>query len=123
MKVMVLVKANDDSEAGRDPAPELYEEMGKFNEELIAAGVLVDGGGLERSSEGKRVLFSGGEGDERSVVDGPFAETKELVAGYWIWEVASMDEAIEWMRKCPNPHAEEGIVEIRPIAARIADMA
>jgi hypothetical protein len=121
MKVMVLIKASDDSEAGVEPPQEMYDEMGKFNEELMAAGVMVDGGGLERSAEGKRVCFEGGEKDERTIVDGPFAETKELVAGYWIWDVESMDEALDWMRRCPNPAGSEGIAEIRPIAARIAD--
>jgi hypothetical protein len=121
MKVMVLVKANEDSEAGVEPPQELYDQMGAFNEELIAAGVLVDGGGLERSAEGKRVEFAGGADDERAIVDGPFAETKELVAGYWIWEVDSMDDAIAWMRRCPNPGGSDGVVEIRPISARVGD--
>jgi hypothetical protein len=121
MKVMVLVKANDDSEAGKEPPQELYDAMGRFNDELIAAGVLVDGGGLERSASGKRVEFAGGADDERTIVDGPFAETKELVAGYWIWEVGSMDEALDWMGRCPNPDGSDGIVEIRPISARVGD--
>jgi hypothetical protein len=120
MQFMVLVKASEDSEAGKEPSQQLYDEMNAFNEELIAAGVLVDAGGLTASSEGRRVVFAGGPGDERTIVDGPFAETKELVAGYWIWEVESMDEAIEWMRRCPNPEAGGGVVELRPIAARIA---
>ncbi len=112
MQVMVLVKASKDSEAGVMPSERLLAEMGKFNEELAKAGVLVMGEGLQPSSKGKRVRFSGAT---RTVIDGPFAETKELVAGFWIWKVQSMDEAVEWLRRCPNPHLEEGEVEIRPL--------
>jgi hypothetical protein len=112
MKVMVLVKASKDSEAGVMPSERLIAEMGKFNEELIKAGVMLAGEGLQPSSKGKRVRFSG---TARTVIDGPFAETKELVAGYWVWQVQSMDEAVEWLRRCPNPHLEEGEVEIRPL--------
>jgi hypothetical protein len=112
MKVMVIVKATKNSEAGKMPSVELLEAMGKFNEELVNAGVMLAGDGLQPSVKGKRVLFSG---SKRTVVDGPFAETKELVAGYWIWQVRSMDEAVEWARRCPDPMPdEEGILEIRP---------
>jgi hypothetical protein len=109
---MVMVKANKDSEAGVMPEQKLLAEMGKYNEELVKAGIMLDGEGLKPSSEGKRVRFSG---DKRTVVDGPFAETKELVAGYWIWKVKSMDEAIEWVKRCPNPMPGESEIEIRPI--------
>ena len=112
MRVMVMVKANKDSEAGVMPEQKLLAEMGKYNEELVKAGIMLDGEGLKPSSEGKRVRFSG---DKRTVVDGPFAETKELVAGYWIWKVKSMDEAIEWVKRCPNPMPGESEIEIRPI--------
>lgn len=112
MRVMVLVKASKDSEAGIMPAEELLVEMGHFNEKLIEAGLILSGEGLQPSSKGVRIQFSG---DQRKVVDGPFAETKELVAGFWIWKVASMEEAIEWAKKCPNPTGEEGCLEIRPI--------
>jgi hypothetical protein len=121
MRVMVLVKATRNSEAGLMPgdpgAPagydELFAEMGKFNEELVKAGVMLAGEGLRPSSTGKRVRFSGGK---KTVVDGPFAETKELVAGYWIWQVRSMDEAVEWVRRCPDPMpGEESEIEIRPV--------
>ncbi len=112
MKVMVLVKASKASEAGVMPSQQLLAEMGKFNEELVKAGVIVAGEGLTPSSKGKRVRFAGGK---RTVIDGPFAETKELVAGFWIWQVKSMQEAIEWMMRCPNPHQEDGEVEIRPL--------
>ena len=112
MKVMVLVKATEDSEAGVMPSTELFEAMGKFNEELVKAGVMLAGDGLKASSHGKRVRFSGAK---RSVIDGPFAETKELVAGYWLWQVKSMAEAVEWLKRCPNPHPTEDCeVEIRP---------
>jgi hypothetical protein len=114
MKVMVLVKASKDSEAGVMPSAQLIAEMGKFNEELVKAGVLVAAEGLQPSSKGKRVRFSG---TARTVTDGPFAETKELVAGFWIWQVQSMDEAVEWLKRCPNPHMEDGEVEIRPLFA------
>lgn len=121
MRVMVLVKATQNSEEGilpGDPrAPEgfdeLFEKMGKFNEELVDAGIMLAGDGLKPSSEGKRVRFSG---KTRAVIDGPFAETKELVAGYWIWQVKSMDEALEWARRCPNPMpGEDSELEIRPV--------
>ena len=112
MRVMVLVKANDDSEAGIMPALELIEAMGAFNEELVKAGVMLDGDGLKPSSEGVRIEFDGPT--KRNVVDGPFAETKELVAGYWVWQVKDMDEAVEWARRCPNPTGQHGTLEIRP---------
>jgi len=109
---MVLVKATKDSEAGVMPSQELLTEMGKFNEELVKAGVMLAGEGLHPSSKGARVHFSG---DKRTVIDGPFAEAKELVAGYWLWQVRSMDEAIEWAKRCPNPMEEGGLLEIRPV--------
>jgi hypothetical protein len=112
MRYLVIVKASKDSEAGVMPGQELLEAMGKYNEELVKAGVMLAGEGLHPSSRGKRVRFSGAQ---RTVIDGPFPETKELVAGFWIWKCASMDEALEWLKKCPNPHAEECDVEIRPI--------
>lgn len=112
MKVMVIVKATPSSEAGIMPTPQLLAAMGQFNEELIKAGVLRDGAGLRPSSQGARVHFSG---KDRTVMDGPFAETKELIAGYWLWEVKSLHEAIEWVKRCPNPHAEECSIEIRPL--------
>jgi hypothetical protein len=112
MKVMVLVKASKDSEAGVMPSEQLLADMGKFNEELVKAGVLLAAEGLHPSSKGKRVRFSG---RTRTVIDGPFAETKELIAGFWIWEVKSMEEALEWVRRCPNPHQEDGEIEIRPL--------
>ena len=110
MRFMVFVKATAESEAGVMPSTELITEMGKYNEELIKAGVLIDGGGLAGSSQGARVRFSG---SKRTVVDGPFPETKELVAGYWIWEVKSLQEAIDWVKRCPNPHTGESEIEIR----------
>ncbi len=113
MRVMVMVKATDNSEAGVMPSEELFAAMGKYNEELVKAGVMLAGEGLKPSREGKRVKFSGGQ---PTVVDGPFAETKELVAGFWLWQVKSMEEALEWAKKCPNPMpGEEGVLEIRPI--------
>jgi len=112
MRVMVMVKATDDSEAGAPPTLELLTAMGKFNEELIQAGVLLAGDGLKPSKLGKRVWF---EGTSRTVTDGPFAETKELVAGYWLWQVSSMDEAVEWVRRCPNPMFGPSEIEIRPV--------
>ena len=112
MKVMVLVKATADSEAGVMPTPQLLAEMGRFNEALVRAGVMLAGEGLRPSREGKRVRFSGGS---RTVTDGPFAETKELVAGYWLWEVKSIEEAVEWVKKCPNPMLTDSDVEIRPL--------
>jgi len=111
MRFLIMVKASKDSEAGIMPSQELLTAMGNFNEELVKAGVMLAGEGLHPSSRGKRVRFSG---KERSVIDGPFAETKELLAGFWIWNCASIDEAVEWLKKCPNPHAEETEVEIRP---------
>jgi hypothetical protein len=115
MRVMVLVKATEDSEAGLPPSDELnqlFEEMGKFNEELAAAGVMLAGDGLKPSSHGKRVAF---DGASRTVIDGPFAETRELVAGYWLWEVRDMDEAVEWVKRCPNPMLGPSEIEIRPL--------
>ena len=112
MRVMVLVKASPSSEAGVMLDPELFEAMGRFNEELVKAGVMLAGEGLKPSSQGRRVRFSG---SERMVVDGPFAETRELIAGFWLWQVRSMDEAIEWARRCPNPHPEDSEIEIRPV--------
>lgn len=112
MKVMVIVKATDDSEAGTMPSEQLMTEMGAYNEELVKAGVMLAGEGLKPSSAGKRVLFSGAS---RSVTDGPFAETKELIAGFWMWQVKSMDEAVEWVKRCPNPMLEDSTIEIRPV--------
>ena len=112
MRVVVLVKATVDSEAGVMPSAELFEAMGKFNEELVNAGVMLAGEGLKPSSAGKRIAF---DGPSRTVIDGPFAETKELVAGFWIWEVKSLDEAIEWAKRCPNPMPGPSELEIRPI--------
>jgi hypothetical protein len=112
MRVMVIVKANEESEAGVMPSEQLLREMGAFNEELVKAGVMLDGDGLKPSSEGARVRFSG---SQRTVIDGPFVETKELIAGYWIWQVESLDEAIEWVKRCPNPMSGESEIEIRPI--------
>jgi hypothetical protein len=110
MRVMVMVKATEDSEAGALPTAELLEAMGKFNEELVAAGVMLAGDGLRPSKEGKRVAF---DGPSRTVIDGPFAETRELVAGYWIWEVRDMAEAVEWVKRCPNPMFGPSEIEIR----------
>jgi hypothetical protein len=112
MRVMVIVKATKDSEAGVLPDEKLLTEMGKFNEELVKAGIMEAGEGLQPSSKGKRVRFSG---TQRTVVDGPFAETKELAAGFWLWEVKSMDEAVEWVKRCPNPMKTESEIEIRPL--------
>jgi len=112
MKFMVIVKANKDSEAGVMPSQELLTAMGNFNEELVKAGVMLAGEGLQPSSKGARVKFSG---DKRTVVDGPFAETKELVAGFWLWQVRSKEEAIEWVKRCPNPMEGESEIEIRQI--------
>ncbi|HEU0071922.1 MAG TPA: YciI family protein [Alphaproteobacteria bacterium] len=111
MRVMVMVKATKDSEAGLMPEPELFIAMGKYNEELIKAGIMKSGDGLKPSSQGKRVAF---DGAKRTVIDGPFAETKELVAGYWLWEVKDMDEAVAWVKKCPNPMPGPSEIEIRP---------
>jgi hypothetical protein len=115
MRVMVFVKATKDSEKGFEMTPEnrmLLEEMGKFNEELIKAGILRAGDGLRPSKDGKRVAF---DGPSRMVIDGPFAETKELVAGFWLWEVKDMDEAVAWVKRCPNPMPGPSEVEIRPL--------
>jgi hypothetical protein len=112
MRVMVIVKASKESEAGKLPSTELLTAMGKFNEELVKAGVMLAGEGLHASSNGKRVQFSG---STRTVVDGPFAETKELIAGFWLWKVKSMDEAVEWVRRCPNPMNEDSEIEIRRV--------
>jgi hypothetical protein len=112
MRVMVIIKATKDSEAGAMPSTELLSAMGKYNEELVKAGIMLAGDGLKPSSKGKRVRFSG---TKRSVIDGPFAETKELIAGFWIWQVRSMEEAVEWLKRCPNPMPGESEVEIRPI--------
>ena len=113
MRVMAIVKATKDSEAGKMPSEELLAEMGKFNEEMVKAGVMLAGEGLHPSSKGVRVSF-GGDG-ERTVIDGPFAETKELIAGYWLMQVRSFEEAVEWIKRCPNPHDEEGEIEIRQV--------
>ena len=112
MKFMVIVKATKESEAGVMPSTELLAQMGKFNEELVKAGVMLAGEGLHPSSKGKRVRFSG---SKRTVIDGPFAETDELIAGFWIWDVRSMEEAVEWVKRCPNPHEGESEIEIRQI--------
>lgn len=113
MKVMVIVKATKNSEAGVMPSEKLLTEMGNYNEELVKAGIMLAGEGLQPSSKGKRIKFSG---RQRSVLDGPFTETKELIAGYWVWQVRSMDEAIEWARRCPDPMpGEEAELEIRPL--------
>ena len=112
MRVMVIVKANKDTEAGVMPSEQLLTEMGNFNEELVKAGIMLAGEGLHPSSKGARVRFSG---SKRTVIDGPFAETKELIAGFWLWQVKSMDEAIEWVKRCPNPTGAESEVEIRQV--------
>jgi hypothetical protein len=113
MRVMVLIKANEQTEAGEMPGgQELLEQMTAYNEELVKAGVMLAADGLHPSSKGVRVEFSG---SERKVIDGPFAETKELLAGYWVWQVKSMDEAIEWVKRIPNPTGEQSLVEIRPV--------
>ena|SRR5687767_12859784 len=113
MRVMVIVKATKNSEAGALPDERLLTDMGKYNEELVKAGIMLAGEGLHPSSKGKRVRFSGAQ---RTVVDGPFAETKELIAGFWLWQVKSMDEAIEWVRRCPDPMpGEQAELEIRPV--------
>ena len=112
MRFMVIVKATEESEAGVMPSTELLTEMGAYNEELVKAGIMLSGDGLHPSSKGSRVRF---EGSKRTVTDGPFAETKELVAGFWIWQCASLDEAIEWVKKCPNPMLGPSEIEIRQI--------
>ena len=113
MRFMVIVKANKDSEAGVLPDEKILAEMGKFNEELVKAGIMLAGEGLQPSSQAARVKFSG---SKRTVIDGPFAETKELIAGFWLWQVKSRDEAIEWVKRIPNPTGEEGEVEIRQVS-------
>jgi hypothetical protein len=113
MKVMVIVKASKNSEAGVMPSEKLLTEMGKYNEELVNAGIMLGGDGLHPSTKGKRIKFSGGQ---RTVVDGPFSETKELIAGYWLWQVSSIEEAVEWARRCPDPMpGEDAELEIRPV--------
>lgn len=112
MRVMVIVKANEQSEAGVLPSTELLEAMGRYNEELLQAGIILAGEGLKPSSRGARVHF---DGTSRTVTDGPFAEAKELVAGYWMWQVRSMEEAIEWVKRCPNPHEGPSDIEVRPV--------
>jgi hypothetical protein len=112
MRFMVIVKANKNTEAGEMPSQQMLTEMGKYNEELVKAGVMLAGEGLQPSSKGARVKFSG---DKRTVIDGPFTEAKELVAGFWLWQVKSREEAIEWAKRCPNPTGEEGELEIRQV--------
>jgi len=112
MRVMVMVKATADSEVGRMPSTELLVAMGKYNEELAKAGIMLGGDGLKPSAQGKRVAF---DGPGRTVIDGPFAETRELVAGYWMWEVKDMAEAVEWVKRCPNPMPGPSEIEIRPV--------
>jgi hypothetical protein len=112
MRVMVMVKATKESEAGVMPTEQLMAEMGRYNEELVKAGIMLAGEGLHPTSRAKRVHFSG---KNRTVIDGPFAETRELVAGYWMWQVRSMDEAVEWVRRCPNPMLSDSDIEIRPV--------
>lgn len=111
MRVMVLVKATADSEAGKMPSTELIEAMGKYNEQLVNAGIMKDGDGLRPSSAGKRVVF---DGESRTVIDGPFSATEELLAGYWVWEVKDLDEAVEWAKRAPNPMPGRSVLEIRP---------
>jgi hypothetical protein len=112
MRFMVIVKATKESEAGKMPSTELLTAMGKFNEELVKAGIMLAGDGLHPSSKGARVVFSG---KKRTVIDGPFAETKELIGGFWMWQVRSLDEAIEWVKRCPNPMEGESVIEIRQV--------
>jgi hypothetical protein len=112
MRFMVLIKANQDTEAGVMPSEKMLAEMGKYNEELVKAGVMLAGEGLHPSSKGARIKFSG---DKRTVVDGPFVGTKELIAGFWLWQVKSKEEAIEWVKRCPNPTGEEAEIEIRQV--------
>lgn len=112
MRVMVIVKANTDTEAGVMPSEQLLREMGNYNEELVKAGIMLAGEGLKPTSKGARIVFSGAR---RTVIDGPFPETKELIAGYWLWRVKSLQDAIEWAKRCPNPTGEESVLEIRPI--------
>jgi len=112
MRVMVIVKANEDTEAGVMPSEQMLREMGAYNEQLVKAGIMLAGDGLQASSKGARIVFSG---KKRTVVDGPFAETKELIAGFWIWQVKSFQEAVEWAKRCPNPTGEESVLELRPV--------
>jgi hypothetical protein len=112
MRVMVIVKATEDSEGGLMPSEQMFTEMLAYNDQLVKAGIMLAGDGLQPSNKGKRVRF---DGPKRTVIDGPFAETKELIAGYWIWQVRSMDEAIEWVKRCPNPMPGESEIEVRPI--------
>jgi hypothetical protein len=112
MRFMVIVKATKDSEAGALPDQKILAEMGKFNEELVKAGIMLAGEGLQPTSKGARVKFSG---SKRTVIDGPFTESKELIAGFWLWEVKSLEEAIEWVKRCPNPHPGESEIEIRQV--------
>ena len=112
MRFMIIIRATRDSEAGVMPSERLLSEMGKFNEELVKAGVMLAGEGLHPSAKGARVRFSG---TKRSVIDGPFAETKELIAGFWLWQVKSLDEAIEWVKRCPNPFDTDSEIEIRQV--------
>src|SRR5258705_11159889 len=112
MRFMIIVKASKDSEAGKMPGEQLLAAMGKYNEELVKAGIMLAGEGLQPSSKGARVRFSG---DKRTVIDGPFTETKELIAGFWLWQVESLGEAIEWVKRCPNPHLGESEIEIRQV--------
>jgi hypothetical protein len=114
MKVMIFVKATADSEAGVMPTPELLAAMGEFNQSLVNAGILLAGEGLKPSRDGKRVRFSG---KSRTVIDGPFTETKELIAGFWLWQVRSIEEAVEWVKRCPNPMLTDSDIEIRPVFA------
>ncbi len=114
MKVMIFVKATADSEAGVMPTPELLSAMGEFNQSLVNAGILLAAEGLKPSRDGKRVRFSG---KSRTVIDGPFAETKELIAGFWLWQVRSIEEAVEWVKRCPNPMLTDSDIEIRPVFA------
>jgi hypothetical protein len=112
MRFMIIVKATKDSEAGVMPDEKLLADMGQYNEELVKAGIMLAGEGLQPSSKGARVRFSG---SQRTVIDGPFAETKELIAGFWLWQVGSLEEAIEWVKRCPNPHYEDSEIEIRQV--------
>lgn len=112
MRVMVIVKASPQSEAGQMPSEQLLTDMGKFNQELMAAGIMLEGGGLHPTSKGARVRFSG---KDREITRGPFGNTSELVSGYWIWKVSSLDEAIEWIKRCPNPMPEASDIEVRPL--------
>ena len=112
MRCMIIIKANHDTEAGVMPSEQLLADMGRYNEELVKAGIMLAGEGLHPSLRGARVKFSGAA---REVVDGPFAETKELIAGFWLWQVRDLDEAIEWVKRCPNPTGADSVIEIRPV--------